>query len=462
MPSPITRRAFGASLAGALGLSKAARAQSKPPNILFLMADDVRGDSLGYMGHAVVKTPTLDSLARTGVAITRCFSPAQGGNPARVSALSGRYPHQHGVTTNDASLADPEILLPKMLAKHGYRTGMAGNFELTGQDMKQMFDSCATLSTDYQAYLAENVPDFQGGVDELAQKMESHGRVLWPTGASRLSAEHHPIGWTARKSIEFIEAAKEDEPWFLFSSVRSSDNGYVSPLPWPDRYPAREISLPVLPEERPTPPTALNRDSDYATKSHEASLTEVRAAYYGAISYLDEQINLIVRRLRSAGQMENTLIVFTAGRGDMLGELGRMGAGTPYDGVTRVPWMMHYDPGFKITGAVDRVADTTSLAPTILELAGLDLPEGFASPSAKEILTVVGANWEEAAFHEAGFHSVRTREWKLVEPRDHPTWEPQVFHLEKDPREETNLYGKPEAAEAQASLAARLQAWETA
>lgn len=458
----ISRRAFGASLAGALGLSQAARAQSKPPNILFLMADDVRGDALGYMGHSVVKTPTLDSLARAGVAMTRCFSPAQGGNPARVSALSGRYPHQHGVTTHDAELADAEILLPKILAKKGYRTGMAGNFELTGKDPKELFDWCRTLSTDYQAYLEEKVPDLQGGVDSLARKMENQGRVLWPAGASRLSAEDYPTGWVARQAMEFAEAGKPDEPWFLFAGFRGSENGYVAPFPWPDYYPAAQIPQPRLPQERPAPPTAADQESDYATATNEAAVIAARRAYYGAITYLDEQIGLIVRRLRSLGQLENTLIVFSAGRGDMLGDLGRMGPGTPYDGVTRVPWMMHYEPAFKITGAVDKVADTTSLAPTILELAGVELPEGFSSPSAKEILTVVGAKWDEAAFHEAGFHSIRTRDWKLVEPREHPTWVPQLFHLAKDPGEQENLYGRPEGAEAQSELAARLQEWEAA
>jgi arylsulfatase A-like enzyme len=462
MPSPFTRRTFGASLAASLGLPLAARAQSRPPNILFLMADDVRGDTLGYMGHPVVKTPNLDALARGGVALTNCFTAAPAGTPARVSALTGRYAHTHGVTSDAGALAEGEVLLPQIFKKKGYRTAMVGNFQIHGRAMQDFFDSCLTYDNDYLTFLNEKFPELNGNPEARARNLGGLGRELWPVGASRLSAEDFPTGWTAHKAMEHIASAKPDEPWFLFASFRKARDFYVSPFPWPDRYPREQISLPKLPDERPKPPTSENRDADYITKAEEATLLDVRRAYFGGIAYLDEQIGRIVRQVRESNQLENTVIVFTSDHGDMLGDLGRMGGGVPYDPAMHVPCMLHYEAGFKITGGVKRVTDTTCLAPTILDLAGIEAQEGFESPSAKQILTVVGADWNEVAYSELGFHAVRTPKWKLVEPRDHPVWEPQLFDLEKDPKETANLYGKEEAAAAQKELAERLQRWDEA
>lgn len=443
-------------------MGAAARAQSRPPNVLFLMADDVRGDSLGYMGHPVVRTPALDSLARGGVALRRCFTASPAGVPARVSALTGRYPRTHGVRSDGDALRPGEVLLPELLKKRGYRTGVVGNLEIPGRKLEDIFEYRQTYAGEYLAMLNEKFPDMAGNPDELANRMEGQGRVPWTNGATRLGAQDCPAGWAAAKAIEFAEAAKADEPWFLFASFRKAQDAFVAPFPWPTRYPVDRITTPRLPDERPTPATREDRDADYITAGYAATLTLLRQAYYGGIAYLDEQIGGVVRRLRTLGQLENTLIVFTSDHGNMLGQLGRMGCTTPYDGATHVPCILHYEAALKITGGLERVADTTCLAPTILELAGSGAPEGFESPSAKEIVTIVGADWDEVAFHELGFHTVRTPQWKLVEPREHPSWEPQLFDLENDPFERMNLYGNTEAADAQGKLAARLQEWEEA
>jgi arylsulfatase A-like enzyme len=290
--------------------------------------------------------------------------------------------------------------------------------------------------------------------------MDGVGEPPWTDGATRLTAADCPAAWAADRSIEFAEAGEGDEPWFLFTTFRKAPDAFVAPLPWPRRYLPEHIALPKLPEEPPTPPTAENREADYVTSVWAATLIQIRQSYYGGISYMDEQIGAIVRRLRAGGQLENTLIVFTSCHGNMLGDLGRMGASTPYDGAVQVPCIFHYEAGFEITGGVSRVTDTTCLTPTILDLAGVETPDELRGRSAKEILTVVGADWEEEAFQDWGLHALRTARWKLVEPREHPTWVPQLFDLEKDPAERTNLYGAAEAAGEQARLAARLQEWE--
>ncbi len=463
MSPTITRRGFGSLLAGGLASGVAARAQSRPPNVLFLIADELRGDSLGFMGHPVVKTPNLDALARGGVALRHCFSAAPASLPARVSALTGAYPSVHGAGSPDSQLRAGQFLLPRAFAKKGYRTGAIGDLTIPGHGLEHLFDFQATFSGDYQALLAERYPALEGDAHSVADKMESHGSgAHWLAGANRLPAQDCPEAWALARAMEFAEGAESAEPWFLFVGLHKPVDSFVAPFPWPRRYPAEQIGLPKLPAERPAPPTSEDRDADYITAGLEAMLTSLRQVYYGGISFLDEQVGALVRKLHSLGQLENTLIVVTSDHGNMLGELGRMGAGVPYDGATHVPAVFHYQAGFEITGGVDRVVDTTCLAPTILELAGLEAPDGLGSSSAKEILTVVGADWDEVAFQELGLRAVRTPQWKLVEPGDHPSWEPQLFNLEDDPRESTNLYDDPASARAQAELAARLQELEAA
>lgn len=456
MSSALNRRQFSSALAGALAAGpQSLKAQRKRPNILFLMTDEHRGDCLHAVGHRMVRTPNFDRLARDGALLRNFFTASPVCSPARVSAFTGRYPKSHGVRGNGQPIGAGETLLPKLLKEHGYRTGLAGKLHFAPQDAAGLFDFHQEFPAQYNAFLKENYPD-----RSLNQTRQSYRRrPTWLVGTSPIPARDFPTAWIADRAIEFIGEGEADEPWFCFVSFWKPHSPYVLPMPWSKMYDPKALAVPELPSERPTPPTASNRDRHYITADQVRELKSIRAAYYGAVSFVDEQIGRIIKELRRLGQLDNTIIVFTSDHGNSLGEHGRMFKGTPYEGAIHVPCIFRYPAAIPASRSLGRLADTTSILPTLLDLAGLPPAEGCESGSLKRVLASHDPDWDDTIFTEMLFHTIRTRDWKLTLPGDHPTWEAQLFDLNNDPGETTNLYSKPEAAKVQRELTARLEKW---
>jgi len=406
----------------------------------------------------LVKTPNLDRLARGGSYFRNFITASPVCSPARVSAFTGRYPKTHGVRINLDPIRDAEVLLPRLLKRHGYRTGMAGKLHLAEKDAAGLFEyQQEAPGSQYAAYLKEKHPNRSLNEATRPELIKDPGFV-WKVGASVLPVEDFPTHWIADRAIDFIRDGGE-QPWFCFASFWKPHSPFILPMPWASKYSPRDVALPDLPEEKATPPTALNKPRHYVTASQTEQLKRVRAAYYGAISFVDEQIGRILRELRRSGQWENTIIVFTSDHGNSLGEGGRMFKETPYEGAVRVPMIVHYPKAIEPGTLVDRPFDTTAIMPTLLDLAGLEVPKGFESPSMRPWISGEETGSEGDAFTEMLFRTVRSERWKLTDPGDHPTWEPQLFDLESDRDEKNNLYGKPEAAAAQAELSAKLEEW---
>ncbi len=449
-----TRRRFAATLTAGLAGAAVAKAQSRPPNILLITSSQHRGDTLSGAGHAVVRTPVLDLLIKNGVLMRRFFAAAPESAAARASLLSGRYPKTHGVHASGDALAAGERLLPELLREHGYRTGLAGRLGLPGAD--KLFDSKWDFPDDYSAELAENHPGTKGDPSETGKSKKS---PLWEFGASVVPFDEFPTFRITDHAIDFLKADEESEqPWFLKVGYWKPHGPYVLPRPWNERYPMEQIALPDLPEEKASPPTPTDSPREYVLKGQSYQLQQVRRHYYGAISFVDEQISRILQELTRIKQLDNTVIVFTSDCGNMLGEHGRMFAGVPYDGATHVP-AVFYHRGVLKARRVEQVVDGACLTPTLLQLAGLPVPKGFEAEGVKPLLTGDGDEGPGVAFSEFGFHTIRTRDWKLTLPGDHPTWTPQLFDLANDPGELVNVFDNPETSKIRKELEGKLAKW---
>lgn len=458
MHQAIDRRTFTALLAGGFAAGPLRAQAAKRPNILLIVANELRGDALGFAGSPLVKTPRLDALAAGGAYIYDYFTAAPASAPAWASLLTGRYPKSHGVLEPGDAPAGGVETLPGLLAAAGYRTGLTGKsipFELGGDGV---FDARQEYPADYQAYVEELYPQVKG---DIHKTVEQHTGVTWPIGTSIVPVQNSATFWTVDQAIEFMGDGSDEQPWFCTASFRTPGQPYVLPPPWNDRIDSARIAIPELPEEKPHPPTAEDLEAQYVLAHRAQSLQQVMAAYLGAIEFVDEQVGRLVRSLRRSGQLENTIVVVTSDVGNAMGEHGRMFAGTPYDGALRVPALFHYPAAIPERRRVDRVADSTCLAPTLLDLAGLTPPADVAGRSAKGLLTGESEEWEDVAFAELGFRTVRTRDWKLTLPGDHPTWTPQLFDLRDAMREQKNLYGDAESADAQSRLEDRLEKWSS-
>ena len=470
--------------AGARVLSAASAAT---PNILFLVADEYRHDCLGVAGHPIVKTPNFDRLARDGVRFTQAYVASPVCSPSRATMFTGRYPQAHGVRTNGMPFNEGEVVLPKFLREHGYTTAIFGKSHLQFAD--NTFDVAEiTAGGDGSAYLAflrASGQMIKGNANTAAVpgSLVAPDKTPLRIGTSVLPEDKFPEAWGADRAIDFMRAQKaSDKPWFLFVSMLKPHSEFVIPAPFDKMYAAKNIPLPKT--FRP----GLPLPADFAAGGESAGggerpkkkrekadgpgsparlfindaeiLREVTAHYYGAVSLVDKHMGRVLAALDELGFRDNTIVVFTADHGNMLGERNRMFKGVMYESSARVPLLLRA-PGRVPGGTVNSaVIDNTTIMPTLLELAGLPVPARIQGKSVAPLLRGRG-DPPEAAYSYLSDKMVRQGEWKLIEPlARNRSGKPELYNVVRDPDEQTNLYGKPEVAAVQAKLTALMEAWD--
>ncbi len=470
-------------------------AAERRPNILFLVADEFRHDCLGVAGHPIVKTPNFDRLARDGVLLTHAYTASPVCSPARATLFTGRYPQVHGVTSNNLPFAPGEVVLPQMLHAAGYTTGIVGKLHLQNREGWFDFDRVDTEgnSEAYRAFLKAKGQALTGNPNgaavpgSLFKKDETSLRI----GTSVLPEDLYPEAWEADQAIEFIRQQK-DKPFFLYLSMLKPHSEFVIPAPYDRMYPAKELLTPA------TFQPSIPRPADFPTNQDEAApeakegqaakraaraggggqggpgspqrlfisdpevLKEATGHYYGAITMVDKQMGRVLATLDELGLRENTIVVFTSDHGNMLGERNRMFKGVMYESSARVP-LIWRGPGITPGKPNDAVLDTATVMPTLLDLAGLPIPAGVQGKSVATLLRGAGAG-PGAAFSYLNDKMVRKGDWKLIVPLERRARvgklsNPELYNVVKDPNEQDNVYGKPEAADVQKELTAMLDAW---
>ena len=447
----LTRRTFAGVVAGGLAASSRGRAQERPPNILFIVSSQHRGDALGAAGHPVVRTPVIDLLVKNGVILPRVYSAAPENAPARASLFTGAYPADHGILTEDDKENALRGALPAVLKDQGYRTALAGRYGLPGAE--ELFDWKWEFPDEYTPELLEKHPATEGDPSATDNKA---GHELLRTGMASTPFSDFPTYRITDKALEFLDGVESDKPWFLMTAYWKPQPPFVVPMPWSNRYDKNDVLLPEMPVVPPGDEAPADRRLDYVHDRQALLVRLVRQHYLGAVSFIDDQIRRILRALTSTDRINDTLIVFTSDHGLLLGEHGHLFAGLPYDGALHVPAVFYWREHLE-THRVNPAMDTTSIAPTILDLAGLETPKSMKGVSAKTLVSNEGDNGPSTAFSQLGFRTARTREWKLIDPGDAPGLEPQLYHVAQDVEERINLFDRPEGSEARKDLEAKLK-----
>ncbi len=456
----LNRRHFGKTLAAGLLGSRAARAQ-QPPNVLVILLSETRGDAISAMGAPLVRTLSIDALAKTGCLLRQTITPTpEAGGRGGMAALTGRYPRGRGLSSSVAESFSGAPTLPELLEKSGYRTAVIGQPPpaLAGVGANTL-KLCP--EPDYRSYLDEAFPAFEGNYSKLTapEGVPPEGLPPWRIGEAALPSTAFPTRWIGDQTLDFIRENKDDGPWCCVTAFNKPREPYILPNPWAERYPLDRIPMPDLPAIRPLPETATNEARDYAVASQTEIIRRLLQSYFGAVAFVDDEVGRISLELKRAGQFDSTIIAVVGETGHMLGDHGRMFGAVPYEGAIRVPGILRFPPGIAGNGRIESPVPTTAIVPTLLELAGVRSDAEFDSKSLAPALQEIGKEPDQGAFVAMGFEAVQTQDWKLVEAGDHPTWEPQLFDLKADPGERENLYGKPDAAKAQKDLAGRLEAW---
>lgn len=437
---------------------------TRPPNILFVHADQHRFDCLGVNGHPFLQTPHLDALAADGVNFTHAFCPVPVCTPARNSLLFGVWPTQHGAIANADTEAgrparDGLVSWSERLAGAGYRMGYVGKWGLHPEKNPMAFG------------FGEYVPESEYGAWREAQGLPPKPRTngFWGETDTAIDANESRLAWGADRVNELMTRyAQGNAPFFLRWDPSEPHLPNVVPEPYASLYPPDSISpWPGFDDPLTGKPYAQRQQRRVwgVDKWTWRDWSPIVGRYLGEITLLDAQIGRVLSHLDALGLRENTVVVYTTDHGDMCGSHGMADKHmVMYDDVVRVPLIIRW-PGQAENGTCDAfVSSALDLAATFCEMAGVPIPETFAGQSLLPLLRGTPDNGRDCIFamyhgSQFGLYSQRMARdagWKYVW---NATAEDEFYDLTNDPGEIVNLVLSPAGRDDLRRLRRRLVDW---
>lgn len=462
---------------------------SQQPNIIFIITDQQRFDTIAELGFPYMKTPNLDRLVREGITFENCFITAASCAPARASLFTGHYPHTTGILKNSdlwrRSWTDD-------LKRAGYHTVNIGKMHTWPHQTEMGFD---------QRYVVENKDRYLEArwfFDEWDKALRVRGLVKQQRELYRqrddyrtslgafdweLDEDMHSDFFVGDLATWWINNYPRTEPLFLEIGFPGPHPPY-DPIPRYTRHYLNQSDLNILPvtreelDSQPYPLQAMRTHNTQVDHDSVHFLLEPtpeqrfrqRAYYLANVTMIDEKIGEIIEALESTGYIDNSIVIFTSDHGDCLTDHGHSQKWTMYDIITRTPTVVWGPAFFEGGRRIKGLCQQFDLAPTILELAGL---KTLGPMSAKTLLPVLRNEANQAdcmrkvVFAEQArdgnltetdmMTMVRTEEWKLVHFLEED-WG-QLFDLEKDPMEVNNLWNSPLYEGRKQELLAILREW---
>lgn len=457
----------------ALSVPRRGRGPAGPPdrpsqqktNVLWLMADQLRGNVLGCMGHPVCRTPNMDRLAASGALFTRSYCTEPVCVPSRAAMLTGHYPFTNGAIGNGFPMHADHVAFPTRLADAGFRTANIGKHH-TGRGVKTVWEEQHTVEDAFGATKPSKVPfdpeNFPGLVYVGGKPVDNsdevlHGRYPAPAKVTK----SYLLATEARKWLYYND---DPRPFLLRVSFDDPHPPVIPPEPYYSMYGPDDVPDDLI-EGRAESLASKSRMVHRCFERRGAGISELdhrkhAAAYFGLVSHLDAQVGRVLDALDEYGYTENTIVILNSDHGHMIGEHGLVHKGPfCYEGTLRIPtiirWPGRVSPGQRIDALVEGV----DLAPTVLDMLKRPVPDdlhgqswrGLLEGKAERVRDFAFAQWEDYVFCIVG------ERWKL-------TWYPadeegELYDLRNDPRERVNLYDDAGAREVRDDLLARLDAW---
>ena len=363
---------------------------SERPNILFYCTDQQRFDTIRALGNEHVVTPTIDQLVADGTAFTQAYCQSPICTPSRSSFMTGMYPSRVHNTRNgnDTFPADAPPLISKLLADAGYDCGMIGKFHLlsSGQRTEPRLDD------GYRYWKFSHAPrdDWPEGHD-YAEWVRAQGGDLDAMRESeeRVPTEFHQTTWATERSLEFIQEERTG-PWMLTVNIYDPHPPFIPPKSYADKFDPEKMPGPYFRETDIEQQEKL-KEIDFQNEvkdpaGHDAKTKQAR--YYAMIAQIDDQFARILKLLDESGQRENTLIIFTSDHGETLGDHGLVFKGCRfYEGLVRVPLIFSWPGKIKQGLRSDALVELLDMSATILDAAGVEIPDYFQGNSLLPVLT---------------------------------------------------------------------------
>lgn len=480
-------------------------------NVLFITADQWRGDCLSAVDHPCVRTPNLDALARDGTLFTNHYTQASPCGPARTSLYTGMYMMNHRSVGNGTPLDARHTNIALEVRRAGFDPALFGYTD-TSADPRQFAPEDPVLTT-YEGVLPGMNPvapltsDPTPWLERLAAKgyaiPEDLEEIFTPTSgeqaigaaAARYRPEDSDTAYLTDEVLAHI-SARPSQSWFVHLSYRAPHPPLIAPEPYNTLYdpsmvpaPVRAPSLEDEATQHPWLAYRLHKQLEPGAADHVADLPrlspndhrQLRATYYGLVSEVDDQIGRVLERLRSTGAYDNTLIVFTSDHGDQLGDHWLYGKHGYFDQAFHVPLIIRVPRSIADSTngrTVTEFTEHVDIMPTILSWLGLSVPRQCDGASLLPFLRgerVTGwrdeVHWEfdfrDVAHGEAEtalglrmdqctLNVIRDRRYKYVHFTALP---PLLFDLQEDPHEFRNLADDAAYAAVALEYAQKMLSW---
>lgn len=499
-----TRRSFVKAIAATAlltsnqpcGLSAEVERPKQKPNILLLFSDQHQADCVGFQNHPDVITPNLDKLAKSGTVFNRAYCQDGVCVPSRMSLMTGLYPRRMGVLHNPdkSSVIDEVISLQSVLKDQGYYTAAFGKRHLTG---------AADLGWDeHRSHIKKESPgnsywewiEQQGYLDEFEHDWSAEFGGKYPTAdlatrISRLPEDKTMEAFTAQETVRLIREQKNrDKPFFCWASFYRPHQPYTALKRFLDMYDYSKWGRGTRNGDAIKKPATLNQSPDSLPPAlkdwHEGKNKVWRldkaakdeqlfrsyiASYYALVTEIDHHIGVIMKTIEEEGLLENTIIVYTSDHGDFVarhGMIEKCALGhNVYEETLRVPLMISQPQRIKRGQVVEDLVEMFDLYPTLLDLAGIELPStrhGIDATSLAATLRegmsqkrkyIVSENWSQAAVitvnHKLGIWLDPT---EYAKGRDFRSYGDMLFDRKEDPGEIHNRVGDPKYAAVEKQL----------
>jgi arylsulfatase A-like enzyme len=474
---------LGLAVAGAAPVSGV---QARKPNILFISSDDHAAHAIGVYGGRLASlnpTPNIDRLAREGMLLRNVFSTNAICVPSRATILTGQYSHTNGVKTNVGGLRPAEQSLAHGMRAAGYQTAVIGKWHLEHEP-----------AFDYYAVLPGQGSYFNP-VLHVSDKP-------WPDNERRFAAydSRHSSDVITDLSLEWLRTRNKSKPFFLMHQFKAPHDNYENAERYDWLYEDTDIPEPETLWRAPNHGSEATRgtgtsvskrntrrnmghhmfvDSNLQDRAYtRTAYQRYLKKYLRCVRGVDDNVGRLLAYLEQSGELENTVLIYTADQGLMLGEHDYIDKRWMYEESMRMPFLVKYPGVVKPGSRSDALINNTDIAPTLLEIAQGSPVETMQGRSFVPVLR--GAEprdwrtatyyryWMHMAHHDVPAHyGIRTKDYKLIFfyglPLDaagahkaptRPGWE--LYDLGKDPQETANVYGRAEYADVIAKLKSEL------
>lgn len=427
---------------------------TKQPNVVLICVDQWRGDCLSIDGHPVVSTPYLDSLALSGTRFSRTYTATPTCIPARAALFTGLSQRTHGrVSYKDGVPWDYQTTLAGEFTRGGYQTQAIGKMHVFPERSQLGFQNVilhdgflhyarsknrdlASID-DYLPWLREQTGDPHA--DYFDNGLNCNSCVVRPWDKEE---RLHPTNWAVTQGIQFLRRRDPRKPFFLYLSLHRP-HPPLDPPQWAfDQY----IDAPM-----PDPPVGdwadmfepfyQSQQADLNVgKMNPVLLRRARAGYYGHMSHIDGQINRFLESLREFDAAD-TYVCFVSDHGDLMGDHHLFRKSVPYEGSARVPLILSGPQSSKIAkGAVrDEVAELRDVMPTLLDCAGLPIPESVEGRSLLPAARGEDVSWRDCIHGEHGVFAGGAAHYVTDGKEKYIWWSrdgrEQLFDLRNDPQE---------------------------